>query len=122
MTEINQQRIAKNTLLLYIRMIIVMLVGLYTSRVIINALGQEHYGIYEAVGSIVLMVSFISSTMSGACQRYYSYEMTKGSIEELRKVLPALQLFGTIDQSMVPENALVREFIGKKTINWDDLY
>lgn len=86
MTEINQQRIAKNTLLLYIRMIIVMLVGLYTSRVIINALGQEHYGIYEAVGSIVLMVSFISSTMSGACQRYYSYEMTKGSIEELRKV------------------------------------
>ena len=68
------------------RMIIVMLVGLYTSRVIINALGQEHYGIYEAVGSIVLMVSFISSTMSGACQRYYSYEMTKGSIEELRKV------------------------------------
>ena len=42
--------------------------------------------------------------------------------EELRKVLPALQLFGTIDQSMVPENALVREFIGKKTINWDDLY
>ena len=63
-----------------------MLVGLFTSRFIINALGQEHFGIYEAVGSIVLMVSFISSTMSGACQRYYSYEMTQGSIEELRKV------------------------------------
>ena len=72
MTEINQQRIAKNTLLLYLRMLIVMVVGLYTSRVIINALGTEHYGVYDAVGSIVMMVSFISSTISSACQRYYS--------------------------------------------------
>ena len=86
MTEVNQQRIAKNTLLLYVRMVVVMLVGLYTSRVIIDALGQVHYGIYDAVGGIVLMVSFISSTMSGACQRYYSYEMGRNNFDELKKV------------------------------------
>lgn len=86
MTEVNQQRIAKNTLLLYVRMVLVMLVGLYTSSVIIDALGKVHYGIYDAVGGIVLMVSFVSSTMSGATQRYYSYEMGKNNPEELRKV------------------------------------
>ena len=74
MPEVNQKRIAVNTLLLYVRMVIVMLVGLYTSRVIIDALGQVHFGIYDAVGGIVLMVSFISSTMSSACQRPISYE------------------------------------------------
>ena len=86
MPEVNQQRIATNTLLLYVRMVLVMLVGLYTSRVIIDALGQDHFGIYDAVGGIVMMVSFISTTMSSACQRYYSYEMTKGHMEELKKV------------------------------------
>lgn len=86
MTEVNQQRIAKNTLLLYVRMLIVMVVGLYTSRVIINALGTEHYGVYDAVGAIVMMVSFISSTMSSACQRYYSYEMANGNSSGLQLV------------------------------------
>ena len=86
MPEVNQKRIATNTLLLYVRMVLVMLVGLYTSRVIIDALGQDHFGIYDAVGGIVMMVSFISTTMSSACQRYYSYEMTKGNLEELKKV------------------------------------
>ena len=86
MTEVNQKRIATNTLLLYVRMLVVMLVGLYTTRVIINALGPGHYGIYDAVGGIVLMVSFISSTMSSACQRYYSYEMTRGNQEDLQKI------------------------------------
>ena len=86
MTAIDQKKIAANTLLLYVRMIVVMLVGLYTSRVIIEALGKTNFGIYDAVGGIVLMVSFISSTMSGACQRYYSYEMGRGNLEELKKV------------------------------------
>ena len=86
MTAVNQKRIAVNTLLLYVRMIVMTLVGLYTSRVIINSLGQAHFGIYDAVGGIVMMVSFISTTMSSACQRFYSYEMERGSLEDLRKV------------------------------------
>lgn len=86
MTEVNQQKIAKNTLLLYVRMLIVMVVSLYTSRVIIDALGTEHWGVYDAVGAIVMMVSFISSTMSSACQRYYSYEMANGNSSGLQLV------------------------------------
>lgn len=86
MTVVNQQRIAKNTFLLYVRMVVVMLVGLYTTRVVIDALGLEHYGVYDAVGGIVLMVSFISSTMSGACQRYYSYEIGRQNTERLKLV------------------------------------
>ena len=86
MTAIDQKKIATNTLLLYVRMIVVMLVGLYTSRVVFEALGKLHMGIYDAVGGIVLMISFISSTMSGACQRYYSYELGRGNYEELKKV------------------------------------
>lgn len=86
MTAVNQKRIAINTLLLYFRMIVVMLVGLYTSRVIIDALGQQHFGIYDAVGGIVLMVSFISTTMSSACQRYYSYELGKDNPEGMKTV------------------------------------
>ena len=64
MTAIDQKKIASNTLLLYVRMIVVMLVGLYTSRVVFEALGKLHMGIYDAVGGIVLMISFISSTMA----------------------------------------------------------
>lgn len=86
MTEVNHRRIATNTLLLYTRMIIVTLVGLYTSRVIINALGKEYYGIYDAVGGIVLMTSFISDTMSSACQRWYSFEMGRGNFEQLKRI------------------------------------
>ena len=86
MTTVNQKRIAVNTLLLYFRMVIMTFVGLYTSRVIIDSLGQTHFGIYDAVGAIVTMVSFISTTMSSACQRFYSYEMERNGMEELRKV------------------------------------
>ena len=63
MTTVNQKRIAVNTLLLYFRMVIMTFVGLYTSRVIIDSLGQTHFGIYDAVGAIVTMVSFISTTV-----------------------------------------------------------
>ncbi len=97
MTAIDQKKIATNTLLLYVRMIVVMLVGLYTSRVVFEALGKLHMGIYDAVGGIVLMISFISSTMSGACQRYYSYELGRGNYEELKKVFSiSLSVFAVL--------------------------
>ena len=53
----NSKRVAKNTVLLYFRMFVIMLVGLYTSRVILNALGQDDFGIYGAVGGVVAMFS-----------------------------------------------------------------
>ena len=62
----NNQRIAKNTMLLYIRMLILMFVNLYTSRVILKALGIEDYGIYNAVGGFVAMFGMISTALGGA--------------------------------------------------------
>lgn len=86
MTAVNQEKIARNTLLLYVRMVVVMLVTLYTSRVILEALGKNHFGIYDAVGGIVMIASFICTTMSSACQRYYSYEIERGNSHMLNTV------------------------------------
>lgn len=73
----NSKRIAKNTLLLYIRMLFLMIVNLYTSRVILRILGVEDYGIYNAVGGIVLMLSFLNSALSNGSSRFITFELGK---------------------------------------------
>lgn len=83
-TSINNRRIAKNTLLLYIRMLLTMTVSLYTSRVVLNALGVEDYGIYNVIGGVVAMFSFINSTMTAATQRFLSYAIGKNDKELLQ--------------------------------------
>ena len=65
----NNKRIAKNTLLLYFRMLVTMAVSLYTSRVVLNILGVEDFGIYNVVGGIVAMFGFINGSMTSATQR-----------------------------------------------------
>lgn len=60
-TSQNNKRIAKNTLLLYFRMIVLMLVTLYTSRVVLDALGVDDYGIYNVVGGIVVLLAFLNN-------------------------------------------------------------
>lgn len=82
----NNRRIAKNTLLLYLRMIIVMLVGLYTSRVILQVLGVSDFGVYNAVGGMVTMFSVLSSALSSAISRYLTFELGCGNQERLKKV------------------------------------
>lgn len=69
------RRIAKNTVMLYIRMAAIMLVTLYTSRVVLQALGVQDYGIYNIVGSVVISLSFVQSALNSATQRYISYEI-----------------------------------------------
>ena len=66
--SVNNKRIAKNTLALYFRMLFSMLVSLYTSRVVLNTLGVEDYGINNVVGGIVFMLSFLNSAMSSSTQ------------------------------------------------------
>lgn len=84
--SVDQKKIAKNTLLLYVRMGLIMLVSLYTSRVVLDALGEVDFGIYNAVGGIVMMLSFLSNTMSTACQRFYSVEIgRRGDFDELHR-------------------------------------
>jgi len=83
---VDQKRIARNTLLLYLRMGLVMLVGLYTSRVVLDVLGEVDQGIYDAIGGVVVMFSFLSTTMSTACQRFFSFELGRDDTEGLRTV------------------------------------
>lgn len=77
----NSKRIAKNTLVLYFRMLFLMVVTLYTCRVILEALGVEDYGIYNVVGGFVSMFALISAALTSACSRFLNFEMGKGDPE-----------------------------------------
>jgi O-antigen/teichoic acid export membrane protein len=81
----NNKRIAKNTILLYIRMIAVMATGIYTSRVYLDQLGVSDYGIYNVVGGVVGMLSFFSSSMSTTSMRYITIALGEGNLERLKK-------------------------------------
>lgn len=82
----NSKRIAKNTLVLYLRMLFLMVINLYTSRVILQALGVEDFGIYNVVGGFVALFAIVSKSLSGAASRFLNFEMGKGNIEKLKIV------------------------------------
>ena len=82
---VNNRKIAKNTVFLYLRMLIVMGVSLYTVRVFLNILGVVDYGIYNVVGSVVAMFSFVSGTLASSSQRYFSVELARNDIPRLTK-------------------------------------
>ena len=82
----NNKRIAKNTMALYFRMLFTMAVSLYTSRVILNTLGVVDYGIYNVVGGIVSMFTFINGAMVTSTQRYLTYELGRGNMKKLQEV------------------------------------
>lgn len=86
MSEIssNNKRIAKNTMMLYIRMLLSMVVSLYTSRVVLQTLGVEDYGVYSVVGGIVSVFSFLNSTMAAATSRFLTFEMGKGDKKRIK--------------------------------------
>ena len=85
-TSDNRKQIAKNTFLLYIRMLFMMIVSLYTSRVILNVLGVEDFGIYNVVGGVVAMFSVISGALSGSISRFITYELGKGDSNKLTTI------------------------------------
>lgn len=82
----NSKRIAKNTLLLYFRMLFMMAVSLYTSRVVLHTLGVEDFGIYNVVGGVVAMFSVISGSLSSAISRFITYELGKGDKDKLIRI------------------------------------
>ena len=79
------RRIAKNTLLLYFRQILIMLMSLYMVRVVLDVLGAEDYGIYNVIAGVVTMFGFLSGAMATASQRYFSFDIGKGDVEHLKK-------------------------------------
>lgn len=88
----NNKRIAKNTLMLYFRMILTMVVSLYTSRVVLNTLGVEDYGTYNVVGGVVTMFGFFNGAMTSATQRFLSFDIGKNDYVQLQKTFNATQI------------------------------
>lgn len=86
MVALNKKSVAKNTLLLYARMVLLMLVTLYTSRVILNSLGIEDYGIYSAVGGFVGMLGIVTNSLTAAISRFITFELGKGKENRIRDV------------------------------------
>ncbi len=80
----NSGRIAKNTVALYGRSLLVLAVSLYTSRVILQTLGVEDYGLYNVVGGVISMLGFLNSTMQATFQRYYNVAMGEGKEAEIK--------------------------------------
>ena len=85
MEQGNNRTIAKNTAFLYFRMMFTMIVSLYTSRVILQTLGVDDYGIYQSVGGIVGFLSFINSALSTGSSRFLTYELGTGNFEKLKR-------------------------------------
>lgn len=82
----NNKRVAKNTIFLYFRMILLLSVSLYTSRVVLSTLGFEDFGIYNVVAGIVTMFSFINLALANSTSRYITYALGKGNISNSRSV------------------------------------
>lgn len=80
----DNRRIAKNTVFLYARMLLSTLVSLYTSRVVLQVLGVEDYGVYGVVGGIVGMFFFLNSAMAGATSRFLTFELGRGYKDRLK--------------------------------------
>ena len=83
--SVNNKRIAKNTIYLYLRMLFVMAIGLYTVRAILDILGVVDYGIYNVVGGVVTMFAFMNRTLSTSSQRFFSIELARDDKERLSK-------------------------------------
>jgi len=84
-TESNNKTIAKNTLFLYFRMMFTMIVSLYTSRVVLQYLGVEDFGIYQTVGGLVGLLSFVNSALAAGSSRFLTFELGKGDDDILRR-------------------------------------
>jgi O-antigen/teichoic acid export membrane protein len=82
----NSRRIAKNTLVLYIRMMVLMLIGLFTSRIVLNTLGVADYGTYNVVGGVVAMFAIVTSSLSSAISRFLTIEIGRNDVKQLRKL------------------------------------
>lgn len=82
----NNKRIARNTLLLYVRMFVMMFTALFTSRIVLQVLGETDYGIYNIIGGVVVLFSFLNSALLSATQRFLNFYLGKKDEETTHKV------------------------------------
>ena len=110
----NGKRLAKNTLMLYVRMFLMMGISLYTSRVVLMQLGVTDFGIYNVVGGAVALLGFLNTSMSGATSRFLTYDIGRGDYAHLKEVFSsAMQIHLVIALIVV----LVGEIVGVWFIN-----
>ena len=83
---VDNKRIAKNTMALYIRMLLLMVVSLYTTRIILATLGVDDYGIYNLIGGFITLFSFISNALIAAMQRFFNVALGQNDREEYRRI------------------------------------
>lgn len=111
----DNKRIAKNTVFLYVRMLLVMCITIYTSRVILNALGASDYGVYNVVGGIVTMFSFLTGSMAGATSRFLTFELGTGNKDKLDATFSAsLNLYLMVGILVV----ILGEIVGLYFVNY----
>ena len=108
------KRLAKNTMMLTFKMLLLLVINLYTSRVLLEALGVDDYGIYNAVGGIVTMFTIISGAITAAITRYLTFELGKGNHEKLSKVFSTAVIIQTAIAAIV---ILLAETIGLWFLN-----
>ena len=80
----NNKRIAKNTMYMYFRMIIVVVISLYMSRIVLNKLGADDYGIYGSVTSVVAILLFLNGTLSSGTSRFIAFELAGDNKQKLK--------------------------------------
>ena len=105
----NSKRIAKNTLVLYVRMLFLMAISLYTSRVILEALGVEDFGVYNVVGGFVALFGILSVSLSGAASRFLNFEMGRGDDDKLCRVFSSILAIHVLLAIVI---AVLTEFLG----------
>jgi len=110
----NSKRIAKNTLVLYVRMLFLMAISLYTSRVILEALGVDDFGVYNVVGGFVALFGILCKSLSSAASRFLNFEMGRGDKDKLAKVFSTTL---TIHVALAIFIAVLAEFIGVWFVN-----
>lgn len=113
-TSANNKRIAKNTILLYIRMLFLMLVSLYTSRIVLKVLGVEDFGIYNVVGGLVSMFSILSGSLSASISRFITYELGLGNQDKLKRIFSSAVTIQLILSGII---IIVAETIGLWFLN-----
>ena len=86
MQQADNQKLAKNTVFLYIRMIVVMFVTFFTTRILLSTLGVEDFGIYNVVCGFVTMFSFLNTSMANGVQRFYSFAIGKNDTKSISKI------------------------------------
>ena len=90
--QVNNKKIARNTIILYIRQIFIMVISLYTSRVILRTLGADDYGIYNVVGGFVTMFNVISGAFTVAISRFMAYVLGEGNERKLEELFSTAML------------------------------